>query len=140
MGVVDEELLAEGGLCLGCLGDDEQAAGVLVYAVDESYLGTVGVEVGHVAHVPCHGIDESAVEIACSGMHHHAGWLVDDHEDVVLIDDVEGYVFGVDGAVVLGNVEHEGDDVARAHLVVALDGTAADLYVARFGSRLNAVA
>ena len=140
VGVVDEELLAETGLRFRCLGDDEQTAGVLVYAVDESYLGTVGVEGGYVAHVPCHGIDEGAAEVACSGMHHHASGLVDDHEDVVLIDNVEGYVFGVDGAVVLGNVEHEGDDVARAHLVVALDGTAADLYVARFGSRLNAVA
>ena len=138
--VVDEELLAEGSLCLRRLGDDEQAAGVFVDAVDEAYLGTVGVEGGNVAHVPCHGIDEGAVEIACSGMHHHAGGLVDDHEDVVLIDDVEGYVFGVDGAVVLGNVEHEGDDVARTHLVVALDGTAADLYIARLGSRLYAVA
>ena len=140
VGVVDEELLAEGGLCLRRLGDDEQSAGVFVDAVDEAYLGTVGVEGGYVTHVPCHGIDEGSIEIARSGMHHHAGGLVDDHEDVVLIDDVEGYVFGVDGAVVLGNVEHEGDDVARAHLVVALDGTAADLYVARLGSRLNAVA
>jgi len=134
MGVVDKELLAEGGFCLWCLGNDEESAGVFVYAVYQSHLGAVGIEGGHIAHVPCNGIDEGAGEVSGSWMYHHAGWLVDYHEDVVFIYDIEGYVFRVDGAVVLWNVKHEGDDIIGAHLVVALDGFAIDLDISCIGS------
>ena len=134
MGIVYEELLSEGCLCLWCLCYDKESAGVFVDAMYESYLWAVGIEGGHVTHVPRYGIDEGAREVSGSRMYHHTGWLIDDHEGIVFIDDIEGYVFWIDGAVMLWYVEHEGDDIIRAHLIVALDWFAIDLDVSCIGS------
>ena len=83
-----EELLAKVGLRVRCLGYHEQSAGVLVYTVYESHLRVVGVESRQVSQVPCHGIDERAMEVAGSRMHHQPCWLVDNHQGLVLIDNI----------------------------------------------------
>lgn len=93
MGGLVEELLAKRCLGIGRLGYDEQAAGVLVDAVHKTHLRVVGVERLEVAQMPCHSVDERPIEVAGTGMHHHAGRFVDHHHIVVLIDDVERYLF-----------------------------------------------
>ena len=138
-GVV-EELLAEVGLGLGGLGYDEEAAGILVYTVDETYLGVAGVVARIVPEVPGEGIDEGAGIIAASGVYDHAGRLVDDEEDVVLVGDVQGDVLGDYVPFTAWPVEHEGDGVSGLDLVVASDGDAVGLYVACLGGFLYAVA
>jgi hypothetical protein len=134
MGVVYKELLSEGCLRLWCLCYDKESAGVFVDAMYESYLWAISIEGGHVTHVPCYGIDEGAREVSGSRMYHHTGWLIDDHEGIVFIDDIEGDVFWIDGAVMLWYVEHEGDDIIGAHLIVALDRFAIDLDISCIGS------
>lgn len=91
-----KELFAECGLGIGGLCHDEQSARVFVDTMDESYSGVVGIEGLEVAQMPCHGINERAVEVACSWMHDHACRLVDHQYVVVLIDDVERDVFRLD--------------------------------------------
>ena len=140
MRFVVEELYAEPRLCLGRFRHDKQTARVFVDAVDKTHFGVVGIEARVVFQVPCHGVDERAVEVAGSRVHHHAGGLVDDHQRIVFIDDVERNVLGLDGGVVARAVEHERDDVARAHLVVALHGALVHVDEARVGSLLDAVA
>ena len=66
--------------------------------------------------------------------------LVDHHELLVLIAHVEGHLLGHDGRVVVGPVEHQRDDVARAHLIVALDGAVVDKEESGLGRLLDAVA
>jgi len=134
-----EKLLAQGRLGIGRLGHDEQSAGVLVDAVHQSHLGIIRVKGLQVSQVPRHGIDERAVEIAGTGMHHHARGLVHHHQRVVFIDDVEGYFLGQHRRLVLGAVEHERDHVCRPHLVVALHRFAVDKDAPRVGRRLYAV-
>ena len=135
-----EELLAKVGLSVRRLGYHEQSAGVLVYTVYQSHLGVVGVEGLHVSQMPCHGIDERTVEVAGTGMYHEACRLVDHHQHIVLIDNIEWYVLRNDGVVVSWTVEHQRYHIARPDLVVALHGLAVDMYEARIGSRLYAVA
>ena len=90
--------------------------------------------------MPRHGIDECAVEIAGTRMHDHSGRLVDDHQRVVFIDDVERNVLGLDGGIVARTVEHQRDDVARTNLVIAFHRSIVDMDEARIGSLLDAVA
>lgn len=139
-GVVVEELQSEVAFGFGRFGYDEQSGGVFVDAVDESYFGVVGVEGGQVAQVPGYGVDECAVEVACAWVYDHAGWLVDDHQVGVFVDDTEGQLFGFDAAVVAWTVEHEGDDVARAYFIITLHRLSAYVYAACVGGFLYAVA
>ena len=89
--------------------------------------------------MPCHSIDKRAREIACTGMYHHAGLLVDNHESVVFIDDIKRNIFCNDTCVVLRTVEHQRDNISRAYLVVALYGLIIHVNEARIGCLLDAV-
>ena len=135
-----EELQSQPRLRLGSLRDDEQTAGVLVDAVDESYFRIVGIEARVVLQMPRHGINQCAVEVAGTGMNHHAGGLVHNHQVVVLVDDVEGDVFCLDSAIVARTVEHKCHHVARAYLVVTLHRSVVHMHEPSIGSLLNAVA
>ena len=88
--------------------------------MDESNLRVVRVVGGQILQVPGDGIDQRAVEIATTGMDYHACGLVDDHDFIVLIDHLEWDILWSDGRVVVRTVEHQGDDIARTHLVVTL--------------------
>ena len=90
--------------------------------------------------MPCEGIDECSAEIAASGVYYHSCGFVDDEQDVIFIDDVEGYVLGDYLPVSLRPVEHEGYDVPSLDLVVAFYGFAVGLDEACLGGLLYAVA
>ena len=108
------------------LGDDEEARGVLVYAVDEPGAGVGGVEEGVAAEVPGEGVDEGAGVVPVGGVDDHAGGFVDDEQGFVLIYDVEGNVLGDDFDFAAGVCHHDGDDVAGLYLVAGFDGVAVD--------------
>ena len=97
VGRLVEELRSERRLRSRSLCHDEQSARVLVYPVDQSHLRIVGVERAHVLHVPCHGVDQRAVEVAHTRVHHQSGGLVDNHQLAVFVDDVERYVLRLYG-------------------------------------------
>ena len=140
VGVVAEELLAQLALSLGRLGHDEQSARVLVDAVYQPHLRVVGVVGGQVAQVPGDGVDQRTVEVTHARVYHQSCRFVDNHQLVVLVDHVEGDVLGLNRGVEVWTVEPQGDDVARAHLVVALHGTVAYEDEARLGRLLDTVA
>ena len=73
-------------------------------------------------------------------MNHQPGWLVDDHQRLVFVDDVEGNVFGVDGAVETWAIEHQGDDIARLDPIVALHCPSIGVNTSGIGRSLNAIA
>ena len=140
MGVVVEELQSQPRLCLGSLRDDEQTTGVLVDAMDESHLRIVGVEARVVLQMPRHGINQCAMEVAGTGMNHHASGLVHNHQVVVLVDDVERDIFCLDRAIVAWTVEHKCHHVAWPYLIVTLHWSVVHMHEAGIGSLLNAVA
>jgi len=135
-----EKLLAQCRLGLRCLGHHEQTTRVFVDTVHQSHFRIVGVEGGHIAHVPGYGVDQRAREVAGSRMHHHTGRFVDHHQIIVLVDNVQRDVLRDDAGVVLGMVEHECDDIARPYLVIAFDGFASHADVSCVGCCLYAVA
>ena len=95
-----EELGTEGSLGVGRLGDDQQTTGVFVDAMDEAQAGVGHVIVRVVLEVPGEGIDQCAVKVAVTGMHHHACGLIDDHQAGIFIDDIQGDVLGDDFALI----------------------------------------
>ena len=117
-----EELLCQMCLGVGSLGNDQQPACILVDAMHQAYSRVVRVEVLIVAQMPRQSVDQCAAIVAATGMHHQARWLVDDEQDLIFIDNIEGQVLGNDLPIALGMIQDECDDVARLDLVVALDG------------------
>ena len=73
-------------------------------------------------------------------MYNHAGRFVDDHELVVLVDNVEWDVFRLNGVVVARTVHHQRHHVERPYLVVALHRAVVHVDEARFGRFLYPVA
>ena len=140
MGGLIEKLQAKMGLGFGGLGYYQQAAGVLVNTMNKSHFGVVGVVAGHIAHVPCYGVDECTVVVAATGMYYHAGRLVDYHEAVVLVNYFKGNFLRLYAAFMARTVEHEGNDIAGAHLVVALHRAVIDMNETGVGCLLYAVA
>ena len=61
------------------------------------------------------------------------------HQFIVFIYYVERNIFRFYRSVVMRPVEHEGDYVARTHLVVALHGFVVDVYKARLSGFLYSV-
>jgi hypothetical protein len=75
------------------LGNHQQAGGVLVETMNDAgafYTADAGQAVTAMGN---EGVDQGAGGIAGTGMHHHAGRLVDDDEAVILEHDIKRYVF-----------------------------------------------
>ena len=76
------------------LGDDYQAAGVLVYAVHQAYAReSLRIDV-LALEIPGQAVDQGAGIIATAGMDHHTCDLIDDKDVVILVDDIERELFG----------------------------------------------
>jgi hypothetical protein len=149
----DEAPVSLGDLALGehfaelavgavVFGDEDEAAGLLVEAVD--YAGAeVAADVGEFGEVEEERVDEGAsvAGVVCgagSGVDHHAGGFVDDGEVLVFVEDVEGDVFG-------DSVERGGlgsafdlDGLAAVELLFGLGGVAVDADLACLDEELDA--
>ena len=134
-----EELHTKLRLRLGRLRYDKQTAGVLVNTVYQSHTGIIRVIGRQVTQMPGDGIDQRSVEVTHAGMDNEAGGFVDNHQLVVLIDHIQRDVLGFDGGVIVRTVEHQRDNIAGTHLIVALDGTLVDVDKAGIGSLLDTV-
>ncbi len=73
------------GLRLNGLGDHHQTSGVLVQTVHDA--GTRDID--DVRHMVQQGIEQRAVGVTGSRVHHQTGWLVDDEDLVVFVNNVE---------------------------------------------------
>ena len=135
-----EELGTQLRLRLGCLSHHQQSAGVLVDAVYQSHRRVVRVVGRQPSQVPCDGVHQRAVEVAHARVHHHARRLVDHHQRVILIDDVQRYLLGLYRRVIVRTVHHQRHHVARTHLVIALHGLSVYLDEPGIRSFLDAVA
>ena len=79
------------------------------------------------------------MEVAYTRMYHQPCRFVDHHELVVLIHHIQRDVLWFNGGIIVRTVEHQRDDVTRAHLIVALDWGPVNLDEARIGSFLDTV-
>ena len=136
------EHLAELAVGAVVLGDEDDAAGLLVEAVDDAGA-EVAADVGEIGEVEEEGVDEGAavagvVGGAGAGVDHHAGGFVDDGEVLVFVEDVEGDVLG-DG-VERGRVggAFDLDGLAAVEFLLGLGGVAVDADLAGFDEELDA--
>lgn len=139
LGGLVEELASEVSLGFGCLGNDEEPAGVLVDTVDKSDLRVVEVVLRLILQVPCQCIEQRAVPVAVTGMHDKSSLFVDDDDGIVLVYYVEWDFFGQYGIVVMRTVEHHAYYVKWLDLVTALDRTVVAEYETGIGCPLYAV-
>ena len=93
----------------------------------ESHLRIIGIVALQILQVPGDGVDECAVEVAASRMHHHPCRLIDDHQLVVLIDHLQRNILRFDGGIIMRTVEHQGDDIARTYLIITFNRISVDM-------------
>ena len=136
------EHLAEFPVSAVVFGDENEAAGLFVEAVDDA--GTeVAADVGEFFQVEEQGVDEGAA-VACvvgragSCVDHHAGGFVDDGEVFVFVEDVKGNVFGdgVKGRGLGGAFYLDG--FAAVEFLLGLCQMAVDADLAGFDEELDA--
>ena len=140
MGCLVEELLSQSRLCRWSLCHHEQAAGILVYAMNQAHLRVVGIKLRHISQMPRHSLNQGTMEVSGTRMYHHACLLVDDHELVVFIHHIDIDFLRLDTCLMTRTVEHQGNQVVRANLVVTLHRFAVHVDKSGIGSLLNAVA
>ena len=132
--------LAVGGVVFG---DEDDAAGLLVEAMDDAGA-QVAVDCERLLKWRRRALTSvpwvRSFGSACSGsgVDHHAGGLVDDGEVVVFVDDVERDVFGegVEGFGARGAFDLDG--LAADELLFGLGGLAVDADLAGFDEELDA--
>ena len=94
--VAVSELMGERVVGLVGFGDDEDAAGEAVEAMDDARAER-SLDLRELREVMEQGVDEGSVMDTGSSMDGHAGRLVDDDDVGVFVDDVERDVFGSGG-------------------------------------------
>ena len=139
MGGLVEELFSQSRLGIRCLCHYQQSGSILVNTMNQSHFWIVRIEILHVFHVPCHCIDERTGKVTCTRMNYHASLLVDHHRRIVLVHNIQRNILCHNTGVVLGTVEHQGDDIIGAHLIVTLHGFPVDMNKPCIGSILYAV-
>ena len=136
---MDEELIGQVELGGRVLGHDEKAAGVLVDAVHQhAHALVLGIGLLLQAQMESQGVDQRAVVIAVTGMHHHAGGLVHHQHVFVFIDDIQGDVFRKDlqAAPLVGHDKF--DHVAGPDDVIGLHRSVVHQHVTQFDGVLDA--
>ena len=93
------------------LGDDQQAGGVTVQAVDDArtQFASHAADVGAAGQ---QGIDQGAVGMAGAGMHRQASRLDDDDDVIVLVNDADRDVLGKEVGGQSGGRHGYDDDIA----------------------------
>jgi hypothetical protein len=136
------EHVAEFAMRAVVFGDEDEAAGELVEAVDDAGA-EIAADVGEFGEVEEEGVDEGAAVAGVFGraracVDHHASGFVDDGEVLVFVEDVEGYVLGdgVEGRGLGGAFDLDG--FAAVELLFGLGGVAVDADLAGFDEELDA--
>jgi hypothetical protein len=135
------EHLAELAMGAVVFGDEDEAAGLLVEAMDDAGA-EIAAYVGEFGEVEEKRVDQGAsvafvVRDTRAGVDHHAGGFVDDGEVLVFVKDFEGDVFGngVEGGGLRGAFDLDG--FAAVEFLFRLGGVAVDADLVGFDEELN---
>ena len=134
-----EELFSQVRLCLRRLSHHKQTAGILIDAMNQSYLWIVRIIARKITQMPGDGVNQRAMEVSTTRMHHHTSWLIDNHQIVVFITHIQWDILGFNSRIEMRAIQHQSDDIPRAHLVVAFYWTVVYKQEACIGSLLNTI-
>ena len=129
-------------ICLGirCFSNHQQARSVFINPVDKSDVRVVRIIIGVIFHMPGKSIDQRAMIIPVSRMHHQSGRLVDDHQIGVFINDIKGNIFRNNFIFITRTVHHHRDDIQRLHFIAAFHRFTVSHNKSVLGSFLDTVA
>ena len=130
------ERLGERRMDLIVLGYDNATAGLLVQAMDNTWTMLLGTrrEGGSVIQ---EGVDESAIFMASTYMHDHAGRLIDHEEILILVQDFQGDILGSGSCWWLCRLLLDSKEIARLHLFIVFDRFSTQGNSSRFHKRLD---
>jgi len=94
--------------------------------VGEPGVGVGGIIEGIILQVVRECIDQRAGIVAVPRVDDEPCRLVDDHQYLIFVDDIQRNGLGDDLELMLGTAQLKGDDVEGLDAVVALDGLVAD--------------
>ena len=106
-------------------GHEDNAAGIAVEAMDDARAGGTAAAAQGGAEVELQGPGQGPRPMSPRRMDHHAGRLVDDHQLVVLVEDVQGDVFR-SGRLAGDFRQHDADALAGAEAEGRLAAAAVD--------------
>ena len=89
--------------------------------------------------MPGYRLNQGSMKVARTRMHHHTGFLVNHHQLVVFINHIDSDFFRFDTRFVTRTVEHQSNQIIRAHLIVALYRFTIDMDESGISSLLNTV-
>ena len=73
-------------------------------------------------------------------MHHHACRFINDHQLIILINHIQWNILRLYCRVIVWPVQHQRDDIASSHLVIALHRPVVDMHETGICRLLDAVA
>ena len=120
-------------------GHNHQSSGVLVDSVNEITKAVFYVLVG-LFKIVGQAVQQCAIEIAMSGVHHKTCLFVDDNNVVIFVDDGQRDVFWGDVSLTRRIGKYDGNDVVGLDFVVLLDDFVIDKDIACFRGILDAIA
>lgn len=120
---VAEELFGQMGCGFPRFGNHNQTSGVFIDAVYQSESGQVFFVDGRILLTEVIGnpVQQRTAEIAHTGMNHHIGGFVDDHQGCILVHNIQGDIFLFQDGMVGVDQAHDHNFVARLNLIVAFN-------------------
>ena len=89
--------------------------------------------------MPGYRLNQGSMKVARTRMHHHTCFLVDHHQLIVFINHIDSDFFRFDTRFMTRTVEHQSNQIIRAHLIVALYRFTIDMDESGISSLLNTV-
>ena len=139
MGSLIEELLSQCRFCIRCLCNHQEPTCVLIYSMHQSYLRVIRVEGRHIFQMPSYSINQCTMKITCSRMHNKPRRLIDNHQNIVFIDNIQRNILCFYRIIMLRTVEHQGDNILWTHLIITLYWHIVHMNITSIGSLLNTV-
>ena len=139
MSIMIEELFSQIRLRLRRLSHHKQSTGILVDAMNQSNLRVVRIIARQITQMPGDGVNQRAVEVSTTRMHYHTSRFIDNHQIVVFITHIQWDILGFNSRIEMWAIQHQSDDIPRAHLIVAFYWTVVYKQEACIGSLLNTI-
>lgn len=119
-----EELFGQVCSSLTGFSNYNQAGRVFVDAVNQPKTGQVFFIDGRIllAEIIGNAVQQRAAEIAYTGMHHHIGRLVDDHQGGIFVHNIQWNIFLFQNGMIGVNQAHHHNFIAWSDLIIAFYG------------------
>ena len=139
MGCLIEELLTQCRFSIRCFRNHQEPTRILIYSMYQPNFWVIRVKGRHIFQMPSNSINQCTMKITCSWMYNKTRGLIDNHQNVVFIDNIQRYILSFYRIVMLRAVEHQGNNILWTHLIITFHWRIIHMDIARIGSLLNTI-